>query len=771
MRMRRLIHRHQPWLAVLAGFLLGFFFTSKIRTYLVTNRVIVSPALTCSSRSLRLPAAVDGFFDDLGPSSPPPPGKDLIFVGVMTAQKYLDTRALAVHETWATTLPGKVVFFSSAASRSRHDLPLVRLPGVDDSYPPQKKSFLMLKYIHDHYLDKFEWFMRADDDVYIRGDKLEKFLRSINSSRPHFIGQAGMGNKEEFGQLALEDGENFCMGGPGMIFSRETLRRVVPHIPYCLTHLYSTHEDVEVGRCVRKFAGIPCTWSYEMQTIFYHNSSGYEAFTGNLKNKEVHRAVTLHPVKHHQHLYRLHNYMQALRIQELEHKVLLLMRDIRDISSLIPDVPKITPNLDEFLNVLGKGPSLNKFKPRDFSEVILWDFFTKVIFSTDNSNPKRRIETPLKTALDDVVTQTMEMINKYSQQRGRIIEFKEILYGYRRVVPNYGVDYILDMLLVYKKYRGRKMTIPVRRHAYLQQAFTRPQVRELYSGSEESDDSQSTLDSTEMRHCAPKIRYNEFIHFVVPLADRYSTFERFVKNFEAVCLENDENVKLIVVLFRTSNESDIYRSVSLVEKLQKKYARHELRTVVVQSQFNRALALQVGAERFSSDSLLFFVDVDIYFTRSVLERLRFNTVKGTQAYYPIVFSQYDPAVVYGNVPVASDYVVIDEHSGYWRQYGFGIASIFKCDLMSVGGYDTSIQGWGREDVDFYERLLRSNMTIFRAPDPGLVHIFHRIVCDKNLTADQYAMCMGTRANSYGGQQKLADIVYRRFMKADGSVNL
>lgn len=66
----------------------------------------------------------------------------------------------------------------------------------------------------------------------------------------------------------------------------------------------------------------------------------------------------------------------------------------------------------------------------------------------------------------------MDLINKFSKQRGRVIDFKEIFYGYQRVNPLYGVDYMLDMLLMYKKYRGKKMTVPVRRHAYLQQQFT-----------------------------------------------------------------------------------------------------------------------------------------------------------------------------------------------------------------------------------------------------------------------------------------------------------
>lgn len=113
---------------------------------------------------------------DGGAAAPSSGPGDFLYVGVMTAQKYLGSRALAAQRTWARFIPGRVEFFSSqqppsaALGQPPPPLPVIALPGVDDSYPPQKKSFMMIKYMHDHYLDKYEWFMRADDDVYIKGD-------------------------------------------------------------------------------------------------------------------------------------------------------------------------------------------------------------------------------------------------------------------------------------------------------------------------------------------------------------------------------------------------------------------------------------------------------------------------------------------------------------------------------------------------------------------------------------------------------------------------
>lgn len=72
-----------------------------------------------------------------------------------------------------------------------------------------------------------------------------------------------------------------------------------------------------------------------MQSILHHNSSGRYAFTGNLKSKEIHSAITLHPIKKAPLMYRLHSYMQGLRAQELRQEALSLHRDIAQMKKLL----------------------------------------------------------------------------------------------------------------------------------------------------------------------------------------------------------------------------------------------------------------------------------------------------------------------------------------------------------------------------------------------------------------------------------------------------
>lgn len=191
--------------------------------------------------------------------------KELVLVAIMTHMGTVRTRAVGIKETWGREIPGKLLFFvGQSTNKTDVDLPLITLLVADDIYPPQRKSMFMLKYVHEHYAEHFRWFIRADDDVYIRGDNLARLLQSVDSSDDVLLGHQGTGTKNEEGKLGLNKNTNFCIGGTGIIMSQSVLKKVYPHLDRCLSETVTDHEDSEVGRCLRRFVGVQCPWGYEV---------------------------------------------------------------------------------------------------------------------------------------------------------------------------------------------------------------------------------------------------------------------------------------------------------------------------------------------------------------------------------------------------------------------------------------------------------------------------------------------------------------------------
>lgn len=161
--------------------------------------------------------------------------RKLLFIGVVTAQKFLSTRAVAINKTWGRGLSDLRYFSSHSGNSSIHQLPIVTLPGINDTvYPPQRKVYHMLKYMHDHYIDEYDFFMRSDDDVYVKTDLLLELLSKVNPAQEIYMGCPGFGKPADRDRIKLTKEEHYCMGGPGVIFSRSALRKLAPHLDTCL---------------------------------------------------------------------------------------------------------------------------------------------------------------------------------------------------------------------------------------------------------------------------------------------------------------------------------------------------------------------------------------------------------------------------------------------------------------------------------------------------------------------------------------------------------
>ncbi|KAI8507317.1 Chondroitin sulfate synthase 1 [Branchiostoma belcheri] len=739
-----------------AGVILGFSMTVWLTVLMVPDKNLgqqsVSGHLSEASGQAKI-ARPD--------STHPLKYKGHIYVGVMTAKKYLNSRALATYETWGKQISGKVEFFSATDSKASfgNKIPIVSIPGVSDVYPPQKKAFLMLKYMHDRYLDEYEWFVRADDDVYIRGDRLEKFLRKVDSSRAFYIGQAGVGKEDEFGRLGLRPDENYCMGGPGMIMSRETLRRVVPNIPWCLKNLYSSHEDVEIGRCITKFAGITCTSAFDTRDIFFNDYKNYNRGNiGDLHKTIIDNAITLHPNKRPQYQYKLHTYLLSQRIHDLKRRAFDLHHSVEQMTELIePKLPaRAYSQWEKHLK--------SNFHPREAGDVHPWNaVIGKMLYQhapIGGVGPSRRTPTVLKTAMDKNIIQALHTVNREYQRRYRTrCDYSSISHGYQRVDPIRGPDYQLDLIVVCRrKFKHKARMMLGRKSLYLHQSHTGAELMERDSKDNEWHRLISDM--------APTPTSEETVHIIVPLHGRLSIFERFMKNYEAACLETQSNVELLIVLFK-STEEETSRALDVLDDYREKYPDSTIKVILMTGPFSRGKGLNAGASHFGNSSLLFFCDVDLIFTENFLDRCRSNTVLGRQVYFPVMFSQYDPnfADVGGNVggdqpnrrggQTAKGYHLFTKDTGYWRFSSYGMACLYREDFTNVGQFDTTIRGWGLEDLSLFDKFVKSEVETFRAVDPGLIHVYHPIHCDPNLPAVQYNMCIGSKANTYGSAARLA----------------
>lgn len=175
---------------------------------------------------------------------------------------------------------------------------------------------------------------------------------------------------------------------------------------------------------------------------------------------------------------------------------------------------------------------------------------------------------------------------------------------------------------------------------------------------------------------------NKLINFILPLYRRFQTFVRFIKTYEEVCLKRKENVALFIILFTDKDDNAFNETQKIINYLGNRYPSSKLKIVPVRDKFSRAKALNYGMDQVEMDQLLFFIDVDMIWSAATLQRIRLNTIKGEMAYFPVVFSEFDPTVVNGQIK-NPNHMYINDESGYWRLFGFGIMSAYKEDIMKV----------------------------------------------------------------------------------------
>merc|ERR1711862_284254 len=133
-------------------------------------------------------------------------------------------------------------------SQADATLPAIKLRGLSEGRENLwGKTKLAFKYVYEHYREKADWFMKADDDTYVIVENLKHMLSAYNSSLPIYFGC-------KFKPFVRQ---GYMSGGAGYVLSRKALDRFVnvamKDPKHCSTFGQtgaSGMEDIEMGWCM-----------------------------------------------------------------------------------------------------------------------------------------------------------------------------------------------------------------------------------------------------------------------------------------------------------------------------------------------------------------------------------------------------------------------------------------------------------------------------------------------------------------------------------------
>ena len=441
----------------------------------------------------------------------------------------------------------------------------------------------------------------------------------------------------------------------------------------------------------------------------------------------------------------LHHHFLTSDFLSLQHRTAILTHRIRKIESLLRESCNKTrqPPKPYFSGLLSNNCSIH------------WEFYTKQYLYGLSEPPLVWVSGPILEGVRKLRSGVMNNINveAYNLLKSQE-EFKKLHLAAIRTHPTIGLQLTISLETLLKPLSTTLAKFPVRAQhfSHFQQRFA-----PLWKSALSENISAAN------------------IHFIVPLAGRFDTFLRFLHSYENAFLIPGLPVCLLIVYFPDVSSPERHRKA--FEQFRARFPKIELTWSELLGEFSRARALEFGVHRYGKDSLLFFADIDLVFETEFYYRCQAGAILGKRVYFPLMFSKFNPQIVYFNYSIppgknSSKFTpplrttIFTRRAGVWRKYSYGPVCVYANDVITVGGLNTTIRGWGLEDLNFYEKCLRHKIEVFRAPDLGLVHVYHaQTNCsDPRMNSEQAKMCEDSRMRGIGSEESLVE-----YMLAKGYV--
>lgn len=497
------------------------------------------------------------------------------------------------------------------------------------------------------------------------------------------------------------------MGGSGIILSRQTLIQLGPWLDQCFkSELRTNHEDVELGRCILTHVNIDCTSAYNSKYLFYHHYGPRYSFGYDFTPTIISHAFTLHPIRNRTIFHQLYNFYKRKQQQNS-------------------------------LFVLRKSSKKENYVT--FSNAVEFDLVRDIHYQLLDVRWKSYINTSVQSYFDHLIKTWHKQSSNWTAVSGNF------LFGYHRVIPGYGLELLVE---VYVNVRTTSISPP--RSTIIRKRFhIRQPLADKYH--------------LEFREIANVTSNNEEhkLNLIVVSNNKDQALLRFIRNFENEVIfhpDQEQDFTLTILYFSQKNSN-----INLIKNSTVRYPS-SIRLVIVNGSeytYNRGLGRHLASKNFTDNQLLLFLDVDIRFTRQALintHHLMIHqlSVSTCTVYFPIIFSFFSNKFMNNNRSKA----IVHSDFGLFSIYGFGNVAVRKNDLDRIGGWETTNNYWGVEDINLFQRFVNisSDCYVFRAVEPGLRHFYHKKMCNGIKDEVRLKMCHDAEVTLLGSQAKMVDYI-------------
>jgi hypothetical protein len=391
---------------------------------------------------------------------------------------------------------------------------------------------------------------------------------------------------------------------------------------------------------------------------------------------------------------------------------------------------------------------------------------------------------PYQQDIQEIIDFSMSRLNSELPVKQQY-EFKRLLNGYKQFDPTRGSAYLLDLILF-----DRRHQVNVHKRVNL--------MRPL-----------GHVELMPMAYVTESQQINLIVTFTDDLTGEdivkfFSSYERFVLDLKEVA----EKLKLYVVYVVNNAENqntthttwtfigdritELTRRYSSLLKTSTQIEKMRLPLDQAASDGYRQLAvIEHVSPNVSIDGLILMASACVELKSEFLNRVRLNTIKNSQVFFPIPFSEYMPSIVYpaaNRTTTSPDEIEINKFYGYFNTYTFDFVSFYNSDYMFTRAsyLQKRIEGLGQlksgsqinahlENYldDVYE-LFRTNenIHILRATDQALKCRWHlQASCEsEKRSEDERNRCRRQLETGFGTKAQLAVHLMKNFDKISKKAN-